>query len=1245
MGDPLTLGLVIVAAASVASALLAPKAQLPDTTGPRLGDTGVSSSAYGETIPINFGTVRTGCNVIWATDLVEVKTVTKSEQGKGGSQTTTSTSFEYFLNAQMAIGEGVVARFLRIWADNKLIYDARESSEVFFKYPGSKLRFQAGTEDQLPDPFIEADIGTGDTPANRGIANFVVENMPVADFGNRVPQFTCEATWVTGDAFPSRVLWNNAGSSPGDGDGDIQGVNPGWGTNDDIATKLNEGLFWAAKTSQLAAGTVTWSVVDLFRGRIVSQRFFDGADNPTDDLSDNVTTGIGSPGAVVSEDRLVWTGFPSQSSDNRYWAVDRRSLRVLNKSVDVENGRQWNDAIGYATSAEEGSASEAAILAVTVLQVTGCELVILNNQVSGTGLGGAFIFRPFGEAFDPINPPFPVITNLEGPDFFGNAWGIYAQNAGNPAGTVGILKISLFYTRGDVKGGFNGRGIGLGLKEPFFGEVRDLTVEATGGTTTGGGLASAGIWLDLPANQLILVYVGSQGVDSVIMRYDIVTDTIVDKAKFVDLGLDNGAADTGRSMRAARDQTAVDAVWLSGVGLSGDVAEIKIDDPVNGVTSFGVKTNFSVVVHETGVGGFNLAFGGLAGAIIPNFLDKSAIVRLDNSSPEPVHQIFFDRVGQNLADLADIVTDLSDRVNLDSADLDVSDLVGTTVRGFEIVKRGTARNAIDRLSVAFFFDPVESDNLLKYLTRGKASSETIDFDDLGAALERLPDAPNRVDETDKQEAEIPKQIDVQYIDQERDYQAGDVYAKRIRDPDPTVFGEELQKIELPIVFSADEAEKIADSALAVAWTEAARQKFFLPYRFIGIDPADNVTIVRPDCLDILSRVNEIAFGSGMVSEYDGVEEDLEIYSSLLSQSGGDNFIDQTILFAGDARLFPVDSPLVKDGHSRSQTGTGPYLGTSNESGAFRGTVLHQSIDQLSWQQIDVFDEQVLGGLVIDNAVALSPDVVFQTDTTTEITIVPFDDASAAALVTITDVQLLAENNGAWWGNPIDGYEIVKFRDVTDNGDGTFTLGGAWIRGRRGTNRIAEVGHSTGDDFLLLTPNDSFGMWTRKSYEVTNVGETRFFRATPVGQIFDTVNFKSVVITGTDLKPYEVVHVEDSRPNSPANEDINLLWVRQTRLGGVINWLDGIIEPLLGEEFERYEVVLLVGPTPPAGFSTGDEFQSKLFNDQVDTTGDDFTEAEQAAAGYALSEDVNFTIYQISAVVNRGFPRTHTVPGV
>lgn len=1237
MADPLTLGLVITTAASVASALLSPKQQIPDTTGPRLGDTGVSSSAYGETIPINYGTVRTGCNIIWATDLVEVKIVTESEVGKGGSQTVTNTRFEYFLNAQMAVGEGVVTRFLRIWADNKLIYDARPGSEVFFKYPGAKIRFQYGTENQLPDPFIESVEGAGLTPANRGLANFVVENMPVADFGNRVPQFNVEATWAAGEEFPTRTLWSDAESAHDAGDGDIQGSNPAWDKGDDVAVSAREGLIWAAKVGQLDE-IVTWSKIDLFKGRIVSQRYFDGADNPKDDLTDNVTTGLGSAGALQSRDRLLWTGFPSQTTDNRYWNCDRTTFRVFARSSDVENGRQWHDIIDFATVDDSGDLQRGSAMACTVNLVgSPPELVFVSDRFVN---GAVFTFVDVTTA---ISGSLVNVWNLAGPDFNGDCWGIWDQAPGTGLGTAGIIRIPIYTAASVEEGGFDGKGIGL-LRSagPLVDAnlVFDLTNAILG--KDAGSLNARGIWLDEDNQHLILLFAGSLGDEGKIVRWDIATESIVDSAKLSDLGLSESAVgpEARQSVRWARGQAGVDAFFVMGAGLSLDIAEIFIDDPVNGVVSEGSQSNFSATIWDTGPSGFDLEQGSDE-AIIAFYRDRSAVVKTDDSNPVDVNQVYFSRTGKNQADLADIVTDLSQRVGLESSDLDVTDLVGTPVRGFEVIKRGTARNAIDRLSIAFFFDPVESDNVLKYVNRGKVAVATIDFDDLGAALERLPDEPNRVDETSKQESEIPKQIDLQYIDQERDYQAGDVYAKRMRSPDPTVFGEELQKIELPIVFTPTEAERIADSQLAVAWTEADGQKFFLPYRFLEVDPADNVTIIRPNTLDLLSRIDEISFGSGMITEYNAVEEDLEIYSSLLNAEGGLNFLDQEILFSGEALLFPVDSPLVRDGHSRG-TGTGPYLGVTNESGTFRGAVLHQSLDQLSWQQVDVFDDSVLGGLVLDAAPALDPSEVFQTDTDTEITLVPFNEETEAVLATITDAQLLQDNNAAWWGNPDDGYEIVKYRDVTDNGDGTFTIGGAWIRGRRGTNRVAEAGHSAGDDFLLMNPNGQVGMWSRKVYEASEIDSTRFFRATPVGNIFDSATFESVTITGTDLKPYEVVHVEDSRPNSPTNEDIRLEWVRQTRIGGTINWNDGVEETALGEEFERYEVVLLAGPGDP---DPGSEALSKTFNDQVDTSGDDFTEAELTAAGYALSDDVDFVIYQISAVVGRGFPRTHTVPGV
>ena len=48
---------------SVAGSLLFNRA--PNTEGPRLNDLTVSSSAYGATVPIGYGTLRMAGNIIW----------------------------------------------------------------------------------------------------------------------------------------------------------------------------------------------------------------------------------------------------------------------------------------------------------------------------------------------------------------------------------------------------------------------------------------------------------------------------------------------------------------------------------------------------------------------------------------------------------------------------------------------------------------------------------------------------------------------------------------------------------------------------------------------------------------------------------------------------------------------------------------------------------------------------------------------------------------------------------------------------------------------------------------------------------------------------------------------------------------------------------------------------------------------------------------------------------------------------
>ena len=155
--------------------------------GPRLGDLRVQTSSYGAEIPRIFGTMRVAGTVIWATDLAEHKS---THGGKGQPRVTTyaySASFAVALSARPVLSVG------RIWADGNLLRGAGGD----FK-SATQFRLHSGDEDQAPDPLIAAAEGTGQTPAYRGLAYAVFENMSLEDFGNRIPSLTFEILADTG---------------------------------------------------------------------------------------------------------------------------------------------------------------------------------------------------------------------------------------------------------------------------------------------------------------------------------------------------------------------------------------------------------------------------------------------------------------------------------------------------------------------------------------------------------------------------------------------------------------------------------------------------------------------------------------------------------------------------------------------------------------------------------------------------------------------------------------------------------------------------------------------------------------------------------------------------------------------------------------------------------------------------------------------------------------------------------------
>ena len=148
--------------------------------GPRLSDLDVMSSSEGAPIPHVYGRARLAGQVIWATQLEEVVSTDNTGGGKAGPKNTTSTTtYTYFANFAVGLCEGEIGHVARIWADGKPL-----------DLTGITYRIYPGSETQTPDPLIVAK--EGDAPAYRGHAYVVFERLPLANFGNRIPQLSFE---------------------------------------------------------------------------------------------------------------------------------------------------------------------------------------------------------------------------------------------------------------------------------------------------------------------------------------------------------------------------------------------------------------------------------------------------------------------------------------------------------------------------------------------------------------------------------------------------------------------------------------------------------------------------------------------------------------------------------------------------------------------------------------------------------------------------------------------------------------------------------------------------------------------------------------------------------------------------------------------------------------------------------------------------------------------------------------------
>ena len=154
-----------------------PKLPLASNDSLPLPDISIQTASYGQIIPLHFGRNRLGGQIIWA----------KPITAKGSI---------YYASFAVAFCQGEISGFGKIWCDSVLFYDDTPAALPMGVYASKirarSIRFYLGSETQLPDFLIEADIGQGKTPAYRNLAYIVFEELNLSQLGNRIPQISTE---------------------------------------------------------------------------------------------------------------------------------------------------------------------------------------------------------------------------------------------------------------------------------------------------------------------------------------------------------------------------------------------------------------------------------------------------------------------------------------------------------------------------------------------------------------------------------------------------------------------------------------------------------------------------------------------------------------------------------------------------------------------------------------------------------------------------------------------------------------------------------------------------------------------------------------------------------------------------------------------------------------------------------------------------------------------------------------------
>ncbi|KWT68942.1 Gene Transfer Agent host specificity protein [Hyphomicrobium sulfonivorans] len=542
------------------------------------------------------------------------------------------------------------------------------------------------------------------------------------------------------------------------------------------------------------------------------------------------------------------------------------------------------------------------------------------------------------------------------------------------------------------------------------------------------------------------------------------------------------------------------------------------------------------------------------------------------------------------APLADTVARLLEDYGFDAHD--ARGLTGT-VPGYLIDRVMAARDALQPLELAYFFDTLETGGEIVFRHRG-ATAPAIDLE-LDDLVEAKPDSA-LLALTRGQETELPASAKLRYIAAASDYSQAVAEARRL-----TGASGRVSQADLPIVLESQQADAIAETWLFEAWAARERASFSLPPSMLALEPSDVVRI--GDGVDARAfRVTEI--GERGVREVEARSVDPELYGALSGQERPTR--PGVPVVAGSPLVAFIDLPLLR-GDEPPAAG---YV-AARQTPWPGGVAIYTSPETTGYALKTLASAPATMGVTLD-PLPVGPEGRLDHAASVRVQV------EGEPLTSVTALQLLAGRNLAAIRNGAGEWEVLQFMTATLVEPGVYQLGGL-LRGQGGTEFAMRSEVESGAQFVLL--NSSVARIDLSASEIRAPYSWRY--GPSIRDIGDeTYRTTTYSFAGLGLKPLSPVHVRARRDDG----DVYLSWIRRTRIGGD-NW--EAPEVPLSEDSERYEVDVLDGGVVV-----------RTLTSDVPTA--IYTAEQQVADFGGAQEAYQVRVYQLSASYGRGTGRAALV---